>query len=112
MCRPVREPSQGVGELTERFARLRASPSVTDLTSTPRLPSGRGAELMYTVRAARRVAEIRPKWGKLAVDVQRQSVLTVYVGFDYWVPALVEVLLHLTHQWPGVHGQAGRHDQQ
>ena len=39
-----------------------AQPSTTDLRSTPLLPSGRGAEPMYTARAARRVADSRPKW--------------------------------------------------
>ena len=36
-------------------------PSTIDLMSTPLEPSGRGADAMYTVRAARRVAENRPK---------------------------------------------------
>ncbi len=46
------------------------------------------------------------------VDPDRQRVLAVDVGLDDGVPALLEVLLHLTDERTRVHREVAGHDQQ
>ena len=46
------------------------------------------------------------------VDVEREGVLTVDIGLDDRVPAVVQITREFSHEETEVHGQIARHDQQ